>query len=137
MLNKIQQTSFKMQNVAPYKKVRETSRPKTRRKLGNKNGNLLILKCSWSFAVSATEGTARWGQRQDLCEVIFKWDPSEKKPGFTNYYTLGKKVARKKYHQGFPGGPVVKDLPWNAGKSFLKKCSSVLGKRRFHMPQGN
>ena len=61
-----------MQNVAPYKKVRKISRPKIRRKLRNKNGNLLILKCPWSFAVSATEETARWGQRQGLCEVVFK-----------------------------------------------------------------
>ena len=40
--------------------------------------------------------------------------------------------ALKKPKQGFPGGPVVKTLPCNAGHTGLTP-----GLERSHMPQGN
>ena len=38
----------------------------------------------------------------------------------------------KDYHRDFPGGPVVKNLPANAGV-----MGSIPGLRRSHTPQGN
>ena len=37
-----------------------------------------------------------------------------------------------KYISGFPGGPVVKNLPADAGNT-----GSIPGKERVHMPQGH
>ena len=45
--------------------------------------------------------------------------------------TRGRQALRRKM-AGFPGGPVVKNLPCNAGDT-----GSIPGLGRSHMPQGN
>ena len=50
----------------------------------------------------------------------------------THWLLLCRKNNTKSLEQVFPGGPVVKKLPANAGDT-----GSILGPGRFHRPRGN
>ena len=39
--------------------------------------------------------------------------------------------------QDFPGGPVFKNPPWNAGELLGRRVRSLVGQIRSHMPWGN
>ena len=49
-----------------------------------------------------------------------------------NILSEGHALAPKNMDRDFPGGPVVKNLPANAGDE-----DSIPGPRRFHTPRGN
>ena len=53
-------------------------------------------------------------------------------PEWTLPYSTAPTAPFKLAFLGFPGGPVVKNLPANAGD-----MSSILGPGRLHVPQGN
>ena len=77
-----------------------------------------------------------WTEFSQLSLEVTSPDPSKSSLYFSwsasNSYFVkhkSKSGTRKKTHAGFPGGPVVKNLPCNA-----RDTSSIPGLGRYHMP---